>query len=348
MWRPGPSGQGTLCNSCGIQWKRGEILKGAPVIDLQEERRLLKEKKEREKIAEALELEKMDRENKKGQKKTVERQQSVQDGVDVSNKKFAAQLLSQRAKKNKPTLTAANIPSVDPTIKETLASSTPEPTLEPLTETTSSTEKKKSTAKINKAKPAAPVDNATTAQASEAVTAQGVAHAANPPLQTQPQQQQSSATQQQQQSQQSFLLYSQGGIPLPTLFIDFAGPLKFSHPNCAVTLLDGHFHIRLCSAETGEQCLINLEKSDLAEARFEISQEGEPSAIRELLTMTIPPLSKPLEIFSKSLASSPSITIRFLEKLDPTGGAVVKRILQRWLVTVPQTPQPQQAQQSSS
>lgn len=242
MWRPGPSGHGTLCNSCGIQWKRGEILKGAPVISPQEEKRLLKEKKERERLNELVELEK---EQKKIPKK-----------VEDVPKKVAA-----------------------PKVK--VKSNIPEPK------------------KIEETPP------------SEST------------IQAQPQQ------------NNSFFLYSQGGIPLPTLSIDFGGLVTFSHPNCAVTLLDGHFHIRLC-VTTGEQSLINLDKSDLADAQFEISQQGEQSAQREILTMTISPLSRSIQIHQQLLFPQQPITIQFLEKIDPSGGAVVKRILQRWLVTIPQ------------
>jgi hypothetical protein len=69
MWRPGPNGQGTLCNACGLQWKNGDILKDAPVISPEEEKQLLKEKKEREKILAKLEEEKQDREKQKNQVK---------------------------------------------------------------------------------------------------------------------------------------------------------------------------------------------------------------------------------------------------------------------------------------
>ena len=58
MWRPGPAGSGTLCNGCGLLWKQGKILKGAPVISKEEERRqarqerirLLAQEKERERL----------------------------------------------------------------------------------------------------------------------------------------------------------------------------------------------------------------------------------------------------------------------------------------------------------
>lgn len=249
MWRPGPGGHGTLCNSCGIQWKRGEILKGAPVISVQDEKRLLREKKEREKLSELLELEK--KPTKKSEEVVVVAKKAV-----VPKKSVVK-------------------PPPPPEIKKIV------PEVPPATLTAP-----------------APVAAAPTE--------------AN--------------------NNNSFFLYSQGGIPLPTLSIEFGKVITFSHPNCAVTLLDGHFHIRLCS--TGEQSIINLEKSDLVNAIFEISTQGDATAPREILTMTLTPLQT-IQIGQLMFPPQP-ITIQFLEKIDPSGGAVVKRILQRWLVTIPQ------------
>jgi hypothetical protein len=268
MWRPGPGGHGTLCNSCGIQWKRGEILKGAPVISLQEERKLIKERKEKERALEQLELQKLERESKKVHK------------IDT------------------------------PTTMATIATSS---TTKKANTTTASTSKKTKTT-IPK-----PLSEEPSVEVKEQET--------------------TTFTDQQQQSQAntaaaaSFHLYSQGGIPLPTLSVDLGNSLIFSHPFCAVTLLDGCFHIRLLS-ETLEQTLIKLDKNDLDDAQFNIVTEGDPSLPREVLLVTLSPLSKPIQVFQKTLDQP--ITVRFLEKLDPNGGAVVKRIIQRWLVTIPQ------------
>lgn len=58
MWRRGPDGGGTLCNGCGLRWKQGEILVGAPVISWHDEKQLAKErKKEEEKLEAELPLE---------------------------------------------------------------------------------------------------------------------------------------------------------------------------------------------------------------------------------------------------------------------------------------------------
>lgn len=58
MWRRGPDGGGTLCNGCGLRWKQGEILVGAPVISWKEEKQLAKErKKDEEKMEEQLPVE---------------------------------------------------------------------------------------------------------------------------------------------------------------------------------------------------------------------------------------------------------------------------------------------------
>lgn len=301
MWRPGPAGHGTLCNSCGIQWKRGEILKDAPVISPEEEKRLIKERKERERTLELLELE---RESKRVQKRGDRETEipSKKAGLPVSKR--------QKSVSNIPNENPSEIPVDD---------------------------KKKSTAKVkivDKMNIAEPVHMQPIEPAPAVHQPLPQQQHIKPILPVQPQVQPQPPPQQTpQQQSNSFFLYSQGGIPLPTLSIDFGGTTIFSHPNCAVTLLDGHFHIRLCT-EAGEQSLINLEKSDLTDAQFTISQEGEANNRREILIMTIPTLKKSIQIFSQTLA--PAITIRFLEKLDPSGGAVVKRILQRWLVTVPQ------------
>lgn len=298
MWRPGPGGHGTLCNSCGLQWKRGEILKGAIVISAQEERRLIKERKEKERAQEEAELERAEREqHKKVQKTVVEAPHLMKKTPSTSN--------SASNKLNRST----NIP------KAASTSATPEPTANTATPMDIDPADNKSTT-ISTAsqqqqqqqtdRPATTSSNGTTAN-----------------------------TQQQQQQGTSFHLYSQGGIPLPTLSIDLGESLLFSHPNCAVTLLDGHFHIRL-STGTAEQSFINLEKSDLTDAQFNITNEGDASLSREVLTMTLSPLNRSVQLLSKTIDEKHAIKVRFLEKLDPSGGAVVKRIIQRWLVTIPQ------------
>ncbi|KAG2235906.1 hypothetical protein INT48_008209 [Thamnidium elegans] len=301
MWRPGPAGHGTLCNSCGIQWKRGQILKDAPVIRPEEEKRLIKERKERERMLEIVELE---RETKRVQKK-MERE------TDIPSKKPVLPVPKQRQTKS-----ATNIPNENPS--------------ETLLEDNKKKAKAKIVDKMNKPDLAEPV-HIQPIEPAPAVLQPAPQQQVQPILPAQPQVQ---PQQTQQQQTNSFFLYSQGGIPLPTLSIDFGGITIFSHPNCAVTLLDGHFHVRLCT-EPGEQSLINLEKTDLTDAQFTISQEGDANNKREILIMTIPALKKSIQILDQTLA--PTITIRFLEKLDPSGGAVVKRILQRWLVTVPQS-----------
>ncbi|KAI9262502.1 hypothetical protein EDC94DRAFT_640649 [Helicostylum pulchrum] len=313
MWRPGPAGHGTLCNSCGIQWKRGEILKDAPVISPEEEKRLIKERKERERILELLELE---RETKRVQKKGDRE-------TEIPSKKAVLPVSKHRK-------SVSHIPNESPSEV-------------PVDDKKKSTTKTKIVDKMNIVEPVhiqpiepAPVVRQSPLPPPPPPPPQQQQLHVKPILPVQPQAQAQPPPQPQQTPQQqsnSFFLYSQGGIPLPTLSIDFGGTTIFSHPNCAVTLLDGHFHVRLCT-EAGEQSLINLEKSDLTDAQFTISQEGEANNRREILIMTIPALKKSIQIFSQTLA--PAITIRFLEKLDPSGGAVVKRILQRWLVTVPQ------------
>lgn len=297
MWRPGPEGHGTLCNSCGIQWKRGEILEGAPVISMREERRLLWERKQREKAAEALEIEKLEKDNKKLQRKFERTVTDASCSDGTRGAYFAAQLVQQRQNKvKKDASPISDQPSLCVSNSSGHISLLPTPT-----NTTSTT----------------------------------------PPsmIPIAPGQQQ-----QQQQSiipgptTQPFSLYSAGGIPLPTLSIDFGGALTFSHPNCGITLLDIFFSIRLCK-DGYEQTTIQIDKRELVNSSFEIIKEGDAQNTREILKMRIASAEpKAINAFGTMLMidSEQPITVRFLEKLDPSGGAVVQRILQRWLVTFPQ------------
>lgn len=300
MWRPGPGGHGTLCNSCGLQWKRGEILKGAIVISAQEERRLIKERKEKERALEEAELERAEREQHKKLQKTVVDSPHIGHGIKKTPSTSHQKCTTPAS--NKLNRSTTHIPKA----ASTSAAAASEPTANTATPMDIDPADNKSTT----------ISTASQQQQTTSTSSNGIAK-----------------TQQQQGT--SFHLYSQGGIPLPTLSIDLGQSLVFSHPNCAVTLLDGHFHIRL-STGTAEQSLINLEKSDLRDAQFNITNEGDASLSREVLTMTLLPLNRSVQLLSKTIDEKHAIKVRFLEKLDPSGGAVVKRIIQRWLITVPQ------------
>lgn len=83
MWRRGPDGGGTLCNGCGLRWKQGEILVGAPVISWQEEKQLAKERKKEEDRVDAdmvPEQEKVEPVEKKKHGKTP----TARAGLDIS------------------------------------------------------------------------------------------------------------------------------------------------------------------------------------------------------------------------------------------------------------------------
>lgn len=312
MWRPGPGGHGTLCNSCGIQWKRGEILKGAPVISIQEERRLFTERKEKEKAADALEQEKLEREHKKQQKK-LEKQSTFGHESSTTRNHFAAQLLQQRNRQQMNTVNQKPSASTLNNIPNT-ASLPENPVALPANGKLSTT----STAPV-----------ASTSKSSTAFTQpQHIApkESVFPPA----------PAPQEQAKMAPLSLYSAAGIPLPTLSIDFTGSMQFIHPNCGVTLLDGHFSVRLCK-DGGEQTTIAIDKKDLIDAEFEVISEGDVPLLREILRMKIMPEKISVQAFGKimQIDKQNPIQIRFLEKLDPSGGAVVKRILQRWLVTVP-------------
>ncbi|KAF7724321.1 hypothetical protein EC973_001167 [Apophysomyces ossiformis] len=132
-------------------------------------------------------------------------------------------------------------------------------------------------------------------------------------------------------------LYSSAGIPLPTLSIDF-GQIAFAHPNCGVTLVEGFFSIRLCKDGFGPST-VDIDKAHLQNSQFEIITEGHLG--REVLIMTCFPSGGQVENRFNTTLIKPNdyrMKIHFLEKLDPSGGAVVKRILQRWLSTVPTLP----------
>ncbi|KAG0742927.1 hypothetical protein G6F57_004251 [Rhizopus arrhizus] len=291
MWRSGPEGHGTLCNSCGLQWKRGEILEGAKMISLRRERRMQRERRERERQAEALEMEKTERESKK--QKRQERSGPDTSFLDVVRgmdgmSHFAAQLIQQRQNKTKAVAASSELAQSLPAC--TLASNPPPPL------STSPT----------------PLSSMPAA-ASPASTLS--------------------------QSAQSYSLYSAGGIPLPTLSIDFGGALVFSHPNCGITLLDSFFSIRLCK-DGHEQTMVQFDKKELADATFKVLNEGDLQNPREVLKMTIATEPKTITAYENTalIDRQHPITVRFLEKLDPSGGAVVQRILQRWLITFPQQP----------
>ncbi|KAL7314875.1 hypothetical protein PS15m_006390 [Mucor circinelloides] len=366
MWRSGPGGHGTLCNSCGLQWRRGEILVGAPVISPEEEKRLKKEKREKEKIAEALELERAEKEEEKLKKKAERQGGSTSHHHEISyaSGTFAAQLLQQRNRQRQANIPPAPAPTIAAPAPNAIGTPCPA-TAPPATavlpppaaavgsvsvtnpappavvqQPKASTETKKAprsrkpkteTSDSKKSIASAPAVPAATvsSSATTATTQQGA--------QTQPQQTQA-PTQTQQPAPVPLSLYNPAGIPLPTLSIDFAGLMQFAHPNCGITLLDRDFSVRLCK-DGCEQTTVKFEKKDLTNAVFEVVTEGEAALKREVLKMKIVPATvKKIAAFGKTIKidKKNGVNIRFLEKLDPSGGAVVQRILQRWLVTEPQ------------
>ncbi|RUS33685.1 hypothetical protein BC938DRAFT_470578 [Jimgerdemannia flammicorona] len=122
------------------------------------------------------------------------------------------------------------------------------------------------------------------------------------------------------------------GIPLPTLSIAF-GPHNayFTHPNCGVTLFDDHFEIKL-QKEGHQRTNIEVWKESVESSEFEILREGADG--REVLLMRAT-VAQYMTRFDSELLnperSETAVVFRFLEKLDPNGGAVVRRILERWL-----------------
>jgi hypothetical protein len=128
---------------------------------------------------------------------------------------------------------------------------------------------------------------------------------------------------------------SGAGIPLPTLSIVFSDNIAFTHPNCGVALLEDTFSIKL-RKDGFDATTIDIHKNFLKQSEFNIVFEGE--ARREILVMTAILSSRELiSRFEQTLidpeltAKQHDIKIRFLEKLDPAGGGVAKRILERWV-----------------
>lgn len=130
-------------------------------------------------------------------------------------------------------------------------------------------------------------------------------------------------------------LFSSAGVPLPTLSIQFTTPsLLFVHPHCGVTLVGDKFAIRL--TKDGSNATMDISKRLLQNTKFEVVKE-EPSKREVLIMKCVLGGGEPINRFGIDLLvpddESHSMSIRFLEKLDPNGGAVVQRILERWLVT---------------
>ncbi|KAI9010398.1 hypothetical protein CLU79DRAFT_710538 [Phycomyces nitens] len=287
MWRPGPTGSGTLCNGCGILWKQGKILKGAPVITKEEEKALEREAREKERLLqEQRERERLEQESILLAKKAeLARHRLSSDGSMVpTDQQIQTQTcIKQEVQQNRPIQSQTYIKQEVQQKQQSITHS-----------------KKPIDTRPQPPPPATDAPN-------------------RPATAIAPQ-------------QTPLSLYSNAGIPLPTLSIDF-GQMFFAHPNCGVTLVDGHFSIRLCK-EGFPPTTLDIDKRDLQQASFDVITEGQLG--REVLIMTCSPGGDVIERFNMLLIKprESSMRIQFLEKLDPTGGAVVKRILERWLSTL--------------
>ncbi|KAI8384562.1 uncharacterized protein BYT42DRAFT_265865 [Radiomyces spectabilis] len=367
MWRPGPAGHGTLCNGCGLLWRQGKILKGAPVISIEEEKRLAKERREQQrKLQEEQEKERLEQEKQRLKKKAEAKNQQaghgekaslkVGNGVKANIGYFAAQLLHQQHQQQQTaTQSTSSAPTASPSsqVSPIAAASSPStsapspiPTQKSLVKTKADT----ASAPVPKTiatKATTPSSTATATAASNAAppSASSTSTSASPSASTAQPSAASTAP------APALSLYNTAGIPLPTLSIDFGGLAYFAHPNCGVTLVDGHFSIRL-SKEGLAPIVLDVDKRELQNAGFMVTTEDQIG--REVLIMTCSPsVGETARRFDINLIPSHStytITIRFLEKLDPSGGAVVKRILERWLSTYMLQPpnQPPTTQTSSS
>ncbi|KAG0184777.1 hypothetical protein DFQ28_010518 [Apophysomyces sp. BC1034] len=318
MWRAGPAGSGTLCNGCGLLWKQGKILKGAPVISQEEEKKLRKEQREKERLL----FEEQERER---QRQEQEKQRAAEkarlSGVRQSQPSNAVANLdpSRKDAGKNANASRANIGYFAAQFLQ-----------QQHQQQTSSTQKPRSGASGS---PSAPVPMpATFVNVQTPIQSNGATPKPSPtpvPVQAQPPPAAPAVA-----PAPALSLYNSAGIPLPTLSIDF-GQLAFTHPNCGVTLVEGSFSIRLCKDGFGPST-VDIDKSHLQNAQFEIITEGHLG--REVLIMTCFPSGGRVEDRFNTTLIKPNdyrMKIQFLEKLDPSGGAVVKRILQRWLSTAP-------------
>ncbi|KAI9279024.1 hypothetical protein BC943DRAFT_363931 [Umbelopsis sp. AD052] len=337
MWRRGPDGEGTLCNGCGLKWKQGEILVGAPVISWHEEKQLAKQrKKEEEKMDAELPLE--------PKVEPVEKKKSVKqpshrsnDGSKASSEQamspitsknigyMAAQIVQQQHKQVM-LQNAATISSQSPTSQGSTPISSSPAAQSPIA--TKPPAKRKASAKSNtqsSTQASSPSDNNTTAPSPNASRLMSSAPAPTP------------TTAPMNAVQQS--VTSGAGIPLPTLSIVFSDSIAFTHPNCGVALLEDIFSIKL-RKDGFDATTIDIHKNFLQKSDFNIVFEGD--ARREILVMTATLSSQEVInrfdqvlIDPESTAKQHDVKIRFLEKLDPAGGGVVKRILERWVTANP-------------
>ncbi|CAO3693492.1 unnamed protein product [Umbelopsis ramanniana] len=337
MWRRGPDGGGTLCNGCGLRWKQGEILVGAPVISWHDEKQLAKErKKEEEKLEAELPLEqKVEPVDKK--KLVKQPSHRSNDGSKVSHEHvtspitsknigyMAAQIVQQQHKQvmlqnaaatssQSPSSQGSTPISPSPATQSAIAIKPPA--------------RKKSSTKANtqaSVQATSPSDSNATSSSPNASRLMSSAPAPTP------------TTAPMNAVQQS--VTSGAGIPLPTLSIVFSDTIAFTHPNCGVALLEDIFSIKL-RKDGFDDTTIDIHKNFLQQSEFNIVFEGD--ARREILVMTATLSSR--EVVSRfdqvlidpeSTAKQHDVKIRFLEKLDPSGGGVVKRILERWVTANP-------------
>ncbi|GAB5589561.1 hypothetical protein Unana1_04461 [Umbelopsis nana] len=347
MWRRGPDGGGTLCNGCGLRWKQGEILVGAPVISWQEEKQLAKERKKEEDRVDAdmvPEQEKVEPVEKKKHGKTP----TARAGLDISGGPattknigyVAAQIVQQQHQQAMLQNTSLGGVSAIPVVTPSPHQSISPPSATPVSAAPKAPTRKKSAGKTAAQAPLPPPpSNSTVTTTTTATSTSRLMSSAPAPTPT------AAPMNAVQQS-----VTSGAGIPLPTLSIVFSDTIAFTHPNCGVSLLEDVFFIKL-RKDGFEPTTIDIHKQFLQQSQFNIVFEGE--ARREILVMTATLGSnyEAVTRFDQKLID-PELTtrqhdlkIRFLEKLDPSGGGVVKRILERWvsansLASISGTPSP--------
>ncbi|KAI7857002.1 hypothetical protein BDC45DRAFT_436489 [Circinella umbellata] len=310
MWRPGPAGQGTLCNSCGLMWSQGKILKDAPICSKEEQKRRAKEERERRRHEEAMEAENerkkqlLELEQQKQKQEEKQQQQTASNRKGSTQGKNSMRHAAQQSKKQKQKQKKVKQKQQE---QQTIIVPAPITPITPIT-------------------PIAPAASAPAAPADSTSTSVSASSTSTP-------------TNEIKQESRSLLYHNPHGIALPTLSIDFGPSFLFVHPACSILLIENCFSIRLVK-EGFPPVSMMIDKTQLKYAKFEVIEEKQLK--REVLTMTVIPEEGPvLHQFNTDLLipgdRTKHMKIRFLEKLD-THGAVVQRILEQWLLTPPVTP----------
>lgn len=302
MWRPGPEGTGTLCNGCGILWARGQILKGAPVISKEEEKKRMKEQLQREKeLEEERERQEQERERELEQKKAAEAARKADSQRTVSSQSSLSSQSSSSLSRLDPNGASSTIGIVAAQLLQQQHNQQLHLQIQNQEQPKFLCFYKEQQYRMQLQKQAKVTASNGTSPANTVAAA-----AANP-----------------------------NGIALPTLSIDFGSSLGFVHPDCSVSLVENKLSVRLTKDTKTARFEIN--KQYLQDTKFKITQQEGPLGREILILSCVLSGGDKIHYFDTDLLvpNDPErgMSIKFLEKVDDHGGAVVQRILERWLKT---------------